>query len=128
MEGVYELLEGRIKQTAKQATSFKQWMGNMKTKRYTWTRLQRMFVHILTNTTKEDINQLDTKIPYIRIIGFTNMGRAYLHKYKKAFTVPIITKLQRQLHPMLAMDEKASHAYYAVLSPKINQQLRKQEL
>src|SRR5690625_5377846 len=83
--GVDEGLEGRIKQTAKQATSFKQWMGNMKTKRYTWTRLQRMFVHILTNTKKVEIKQvLDTnRVPYIRILGLTKTGQSYINKQKK---------------------------------------------
>ncbi len=126
--GVDEGLENRIKQAARHATSFQHLMELIKTKRYTWTRLQRMFVHILTNTTKESIHQLDTKVPYIRILGFTNTGRAYLSKYKKTFSVPIVTKLERQLHPMLYMDEKASYAYYAIVSSKINQQLRKQEL
>src|SRR5699024_11768335 len=55
--GVDEGLEHRLKQTAKDAVSFKQWMTLLKTKRYTWTRLQRMFIHILTQTKKKDIKK-----------------------------------------------------------------------
>src|SRR5690625_7933053 len=55
--GVDEGVEGRIKQTAKQATSFKQWMGNMKTKRYTWTRLQGMVVHMFTSIKTDAVKQ-----------------------------------------------------------------------
>src|SRR5690625_7135513 len=85
IEGVDEGIEGSIKQTAKQATSFKQWMGEMKTKRYTWTRLQRMFIHILTNTKKADMKQVlsTNEVPYIRILGLTNTGQAYVKEQKK---------------------------------------------
>src|SRR5690625_5230768 len=84
-QGVDEGLEHRLKQTAKDAVSFKQWMTLLKTKRYTWTRLQRMFVHILTQTKKADIEMVETltRVPYVRILGMTKTGRAYLNAYKK---------------------------------------------
>src|SRR5699024_9552746 len=46
IQGVDEGLEYRLKQTGVQAASFQHWIELMKTKRYTQTRLQRMFVHI----------------------------------------------------------------------------------
>lgn len=130
IEGVDEGIEGRIKHTAKQATSFKQWMSEMKTKRYTWTRLQRMFVHILTNTNKSDIKQvLITKtVPYIRILGLTKTGQAYLNKQKKEMKIPIISQMSRDLSPMLRMEEKASQAYYSILGPSERIQLQQQEI
>ncbi|MDY0396289.1 nucleotidyltransferase [Virgibacillus halophilus] len=51
--GVDEGLEFRIKETASTVSSFHEWVQAVKSKRYTWTRLQRMFTHILTNTTKK---------------------------------------------------------------------------
>lgn len=128
IQGVDEGLESRLIQTAKVATSFNQWMEAMKTKRYTWTRLQRMFVHILTNTKKEDFNEVKSNIPYVRILGLTNIGRKYLRQYKKSFNVPLITQLSRNIHPMLSMDEKASNAYYSVLPAHIKNKMKKQEL
>ena len=52
---IYECEEGleyRIQETIQQATSFQQWMELLKTKRYTWSRLQRLATHIFTQTTK----------------------------------------------------------------------------
>ena len=129
-QGVDEGLEHRLKQTAKDAVSFKQWMTLLKTKRYTWTRLQRMFVHILTQTKKADIEMVETltRVPYVRILGMTKTGRAYLNAYKKNLSVPLITQLTRDIHPVLAMEEKASDAYYSILAPRKRKQFKQQEL
>src|SRR5699024_10632889 len=66
IEGVDEGLEHRIKSTVEEAISFEDWMNKIKTKRYTWTRLQRMFTHLLTNTLKEDYNEENDSVSYIR--------------------------------------------------------------
>ncbi|WP_106497725.1 nucleotidyltransferase [Lentibacillus sp. Marseille-P4043] len=130
IQGVDEGLEYRIKKTAKTATSFTEWVKAIKTKRYTWTRLQRMFVHILTNTKKQDMDRLTnlSSIPYVRILGLTETGRAYLNKAKKQTDVPLISNLSRTNPPMLSLEEKATAAYYSILPPTIRQQLRRQEL
>src|SRR5699024_11234376 len=66
IKGVDEGLEYRIKSTAEEAISFEDWMNKIKTKRYTWTRLQRMFTHLLTTTLKEDYNEDNDSVSYIR--------------------------------------------------------------
>nr|GGG69897.1 UPF0348 protein YlbM [Virgibacillus oceani] len=130
IQGVDEGLENRIKKTANQAASFQEWVEKIKTKRYTWTRLQRIFVHILTNTKKADMNfvQSLSRIPYVRILGLTENGKAYLNQVKKDMEVPIVTQLSRSMNEMLSIEEKASHAYYSILPPAIRKQLHRQEL
>src|SRR5699024_6233110 len=73
IQGVDEGLEHRLKKTAHKATSFSNWMEAIKTKRYTWTRLQRMFVHLLTNTKKTDIaaSLKNDSVPYVRLLALT---------------------------------------------------------
>ncbi|KNE20072.1 nucleotidyltransferase [Virgibacillus pantothenticus] len=129
IQGVDEGLEHRIKKTAKQADSFYDWMEKLKTKRYTWTRLQRMFVHILTNTKKQDMEMLHNlaAIPYIRILGFTKQGQKYLRECKKELPTPLIHSMTRHMHPMLEMEERASHAYYSILPAAKKQNMLKQE-
>jgi len=114
---VDEGLENRIVKTAKRATSFEHWMQLMKTKRYTWTRLQRMFVHILTNTLKTDILNVHEQrtVPYLRLLGFTKNGQRYLNQVKKQLTVPLITQISRKEQVSLMLDERASNVYYSVL-------------
>lgn len=130
IQGVDEGLEYRVKRTAKEATSFTGWVEAIKTKRYTWTRIQRMFVHILTNTKKEDMSDLDSlsHVPYVRLLGLTATGQHYLHHIKKNRDVPLITKLSKTMDRVLSLEEKASAAYYSILPPAIQQTLRSAEL
>lgn len=128
IHGVDEGLQYRLKRTAPKATSFTHWLSLLKTKRYTQTRLQRMFTHILTNTTKEEINEFLrlTTVPYIRLLGMNKTGQAYLNEHKKNIFVPIISNLTRA-NQATFLDERALHAYYSVLDAKTRKRLRKQE-
>jgi len=128
--GMDEGIEHRIKRTAKKANSLYEWIELIKTKRYTWTRIQRIFVHILTNTKKQDMELLEREkaIPYLRILGFTRKGQAYLKERKKEITAEIVFNLKRDPDPLLRADEKAASAYYSVFYPEIRRQLFKQEL
>ncbi|WP_277674118.1 nucleotidyltransferase [Piscibacillus halophilus] len=130
IHGVIEGLEYRLKNTVQEAVSFHHWMTLLKTKRYTWTRLQRMFVHLLTNTTHEQLEPYKalTEPPYLRILGMNQNGRQYIQSVKKEMDVPLISNIQELNHPMLQLEEKATDAYYSPLSPKFKQQLKKQEL
>ncbi|MDC3412816.1 nucleotidyltransferase [Aquibacillus sp. 3ASR75-11] len=130
INGMEEGLENRIKQTAEKATSFNDWMQSVKTKRYTWTRLQRLFTHILTNTKKVTLKPYinESRIPYIRLLGMSKTGQSYLNEQKKKIDVPMLTRIQHGIHPFLDLEERVSDAYYSVLPPLVRQDLKHQEL
>lgn len=130
IHGVDEGLENRIKKTARDTTSFYEWIKKIKTKRYTWTRLQRVFAHILTNTTKDDVQQFvsDETVPYVRLLGMTKTGQSYLNARKKDMDVPLISTLAGTESRLLSIEEKASHAYYSIIPPKKRQAFYHQEL
>ncbi|MCM3739149.1 nucleotidyltransferase [Oceanobacillus luteolus] len=131
IHGVVEGLEYRLSKTAKYARSMQEWMESIKTKRYTWTRIQRLFVHLLTNTRKSELDSYlkeSTGVPYVRLLGMTERGQRYLNKMKKTVEVPIITNFSKDMHPMLQLEERATAAYYSILSPETRLSLSKQEL
>lgn len=131
IHGMVEGLEYRLKQTAKTVESMEEWMDAMKTKRYTRTRIQRLFTHILTNTKKVQMENFLTglnTIPYIRILGMNRTGQNYLNQTKKNIDVPLISGMKRDMHPLFQMEERASLAYYSVLMPKIRKVMAAQEL
>ncbi|MFB4167607.1 nucleotidyltransferase [Virgibacillus sp. JSM 102003] len=130
IHGVDEGLEYRIKRTANDVTSFNEWVEKIKTKRYTWTRLQRIFAHILTNTTKADMEvaKNSSSVPYVRILGMTETGQTYLNKQKKNMKVPLVANLSRNTDSMLSIEEKASRAYYSILPAKKKRAFHRQEL
>lgn len=88
---VTEGLEYRIKK-ASQAKSFTEFIQQLKTKRYTWTRLQRLAVYLLLNVTSEEITNQQA-VTCIRVLGFNKVGQAYLKEQKKALTLPLISKI-----------------------------------
>ncbi|WP_404408988.1 nucleotidyltransferase [Jeotgalibacillus malaysiensis] len=113
LRAYYEVEEGieyRLIDAAMTSTCFESFMQQVKTKRYTWTRIQRMLTHLITKTTKEDIQQ-NTHPTYLRMLGMTAKGREYLNKYKKDFPLPIISNLNQQHKDLCAIDIRASKAY-----------------
>ena len=75
----------------RQAKDFEQLAQQVKTKRYTRTRLQRIFVHTLTNTKKEAALRFlrQPRAPYIRLLGMNQKGRAYLGTAEQSKNVEI---------------------------------------
>ncbi|MDZ5711549.1 nucleotidyltransferase [Jeotgalibacillus haloalkalitolerans] len=109
----YEVEEGieyRLIDAAMTSTSYEAFMQQVKTKRYTWTRIQRMLTHLITKTQKEEIQQ-NTSPAYLRMLGMTAKGREYMNTYKKDSTLPVISNLNQQHHELCAIDIRASKAY-----------------
>ncbi|MBO8155350.1 MAG: nucleotidyltransferase [Bacillaceae bacterium] len=130
IHGVEEGLEFRLKNTVSRATSYKDWMEKLKTKRYTWTRLQRMFAHLLTNSKKSEIQAIHEQpdVPYVRILGMTEKGKQYLNQIKKELEVPMISQLQQYHHPALTIEERAVHSYYLPLPAERRIHFTKREI
>ena len=61
----------------------------IKTKRYNYSKISRMLNHILIGLLKEDTSKIKD-IEYIRILGFNDTGKNYLHNVKKEINYPII--------------------------------------
>jgi predicted nucleotidyltransferase len=131
LRSIYEIEEGieyRIKACVKEAKSFNEFMNKVKTKRYTWTRLQRMALHILTNTKKEDMLKLQEYPNYIRLLGMTGSGREYLNRIKKQLPIPLISNWSSIGEEQKYLDMKAAEIYALGLqNPKSREDLLKQE-
>ncbi|WP_017727190.1 nucleotidyltransferase [Halalkalibacterium ligniniphilum] len=126
LQAIYEGeegLENRFYETIQQATSFQDWMSRLKTKRYTWVRLQRYATHLLTNTKKSDMNFIHERaqLPYVRLLGMTEVGREYLKKNKKHFPSPVVTRPVATDDPMMEMDLRAARSYYSILPAQLQQ-------
>ncbi|KGR73791.1 nucleotidyltransferase [Ureibacillus sinduriensis] len=107
---VSEGIEFALSKAAKKSNSFNQFMTLIKSKRYTWTRLQRMLTHIFTGITKEQLHN-SSKLSYIRLLGMTKNGQAYLSKHKKQFPLPLISRVASTNDPMLLLDIRATDMY-----------------
>lgn len=114
LSSIYEVEEGigpRLTRAARQSSSFTGFMQRVKTKRYTWTRLQRMMTHILTDTSKESMRQAQ-HVSFIRLLGMTENGRTYIRSIKKNLDVPLISRTAAG-SDLLSLDIKAARVFAA---------------
>ncbi|MCC3357585.1 nucleotidyltransferase [Bacillus sp. REN16] len=129
---IYEAEEGienRLLAFITEAASFQDFMEKIKTKRYTWTRLQRLCVHILTNTTKEQLKPINENpvATYIRLLGMSQKGQAYLNHVKKDVKLPILSKGSGISDELFTLDLKAAQTYLAIFPEPHRTKLLRQE-
>ncbi|WP_340023290.1 nucleotidyltransferase family protein [Paenibacillus sp. FSL K6-1096] len=88
-------------------------LQELKSKRYTLTRLQRLLLHTLLNHSKAELSPLAlSRGPgYIRILGFRKSGRELLKAMKQRATLPVVTSPARFDHPMLERDLQAAAVF-----------------
>ena len=114
---VDEGIENRIKKYIFEVNSLEELINRVKTKRYTYNKIKRMFVHILCNFTKEEANKFK-EIKYIRILGFNKNGRNYLSKIKKNIGIPIITNYSDIFDEMLEIEFRVNSIYASIFKEK----------
>ncbi len=85
---VDEGIEHRLQKYINSSKDLEEFIKHIKTKRYTYNKLNRMFIHIITSLKK--IDNLD--ITYIKILGFNSRGKKYLNKFKSFPISTIIDK------------------------------------
>lgn len=83
---VDEGIEYRLKKYINISKDLEEFINNVKTKRYTYNKINRMLIHILVGLKRSD---KDTPIDYMKILGFNKNGQKYLNKIKKDLTIPI---------------------------------------
>ena len=101
----------KLKKEILNSNNIDEYIKRIKTKRYTYNKISRMLLHILTNFTKEKA-KLFNDISYIRILGFNNTGRTILNNIKKDIDIPIISKITKEKDPMLEYELEVDKIYY----------------
>lgn len=111
--GVDEGLEHRLLEAARNAQTVQELISLVKTKRFTWTKIQRALTAILLGLTRDQqaALQMADGPDYIRVLGFTERGRRLLRQATEAARVPILTNLPKEKSPMLELDIRASRLY-----------------
>ena len=80
---VSEGLEFAIKSAVNQCNTTAELLSIINTKRYTQTRLKRIFLYALLGITKKDMQISKTTKPYIRILCFNDKGRELISEISK---------------------------------------------
>ena len=132
---VTEGLENRIINAMTENYSFSDMCSYIKSKRYTFTRIQRVLSHIILDITKEDTKTyIDNGFSqYIRVLGFRKDSSHLLSSLIKNSKIPVITNLKNagnQLDTlgmkMLEKEIQTTDIYMALYLDKSNSSIRKE--
>ena len=77
-------LENRLYKYSLENLSFEDFFNEVLTKRITISRLQRILLHSLFGLTKTITEKIKNKVPFVKILGFSERGQEYLNYLKKA--------------------------------------------
>ena len=109
-----EGLEYRMKEMVQNAISFEDFLHLVKSKRYTYTRLQRVATAALLQMTTAEVQQAQAH-NYVRVLGFNRRGQQYLHQVKKDLPLPLYTKINKDLRLHgLELDYRAGRVYQLI--------------
>ena len=95
--GVEEGIDNKIKKVIYSSNSYDELIMNIKSKRYTYSKIKRILLCILIGFTKEDA-KVRKELKYIRVLGFNKKGRSYLNKIKKEIDIPIYTNYKKDMN------------------------------
>ena len=109
---INEGIENRIIKQALISYSWQELVMNIKTKRYTYNKINRMLIHLLLNIKKVD----NTKETYIRILGFNQAGRTYLNSIKKDIKIPIYTNYKPNKSKVFDLEYNVTYIYSLIIN------------
>ena len=105
---VDEGIENRILKYYKDCDNWCALVNLIKTKRYTYNKVNRMLMHILLNIKKID----NDKEIYLRVLGFNDIGRNYLKQIKK--DIDVINTCKQGINKALDIEINATYIYSLV--------------
>ena len=123
---VDEGIDKRIQKEIASVTNWEELIQSIKTKRYTYNRINRMLIHILCNFTKEQANKWHD-ISYIRVLGFSRKGQKYLNGIKKEMSLPLVTTFSRCQDEMLKYEQTVTSIYASVFTQEKQNEIIKSE-
>lgn len=124
LQQIYQMSEGleyKMKEEIHQAASFADFLRHVKSKRYTYSRLRRLSLFSLLNVTQQDIEPCGQDQSLL-LLGYSKVGRHYLHQIKKQTPVKIISRLDRQnaLLPNMALQLRVDRLFEQLMGPDQN--------
>ena len=124
--GISEGLENRLLQAAPSCTTLQELVDAIRSRRYPQSRVQRLFLYLLLQISRETVQAMDAAGPlYGRILAMNSTGAGLLHRCKAAARLPLIAKTSQfltsaacrqpqaltPLQQMLALDIQATGLY-----------------
>ena len=115
---VDEGIDNRLKKVINECNNINDLINKTKSKRYTYNRINRMFIHILIGLTKKDKEKC-LRNEYIRLLGFNDKGKKYINSIKKDTNIPIVSSLKNINSTIKDYNVKAYEIYNMLVDEDI---------
>lgn len=111
---ISEGLENKLLEASHTSSTYEMLVQNVKSKRYTQTRINRVLLNTLLGIKPIEINL--EKEGYFRVLAFDVVGQKILREMKKKSSLPVITNINKHKDflaesPLLQLDVKATEIY-----------------
>ncbi|GCD09520.1 nucleotidyltransferase [Clostridium tagluense] len=95
-------------------------LEDIKSKRYTYTRISRILCQYFIGFDSFDSKKLRAMAcPYARVLGFNSKGKSILKSIKSNSSIPLYTKLPKDQNDTLQLDIQSTRAY-SIINSSIN--------
>lgn len=102
------------------SSNFNDLVLSIKSKRYTYTRINRLLTQFFIGFENFDILEMrKNPCPYARILGFNDKGKEALKIFKKSSSIPLINKIPRDICKTLELDILSTKAY-SLINKNVN--------
>ena len=123
LKQIYQMEAGlavRMKKYIASCESYESFVNQLKSKRYSQTRIQRLLLYCLLNVKEAEIKK-SWQNPSLRVLGFTEKGQKYLQQVKKSLAWPLIARVGQKQAEQLFLTIRADEVYQLAHS-KIQEQ------
>lgn len=109
-EGLYRRFYHAVGRTA----TLEALLATAKTKRYAYARLRRLVLSIFLGITPKERTE---SVPYLRVLGMNDVGKALLHKMRTVATLPVVVKpadvrqLPARARRLMELEARATDLY-----------------
>ena len=127
---VSEGLENVIKKSLLECYDLESLVNEIKSKRYTRTRVERILIHALLDIKDNYLKKNKNAPKYARILAFSKQGKKVLSEISKNSSIPVVTSVSNFMKKatdeeleMLELDIKATNIYtlgYPIAKHRLN--------
>ncbi len=118
---VTEGINNRIYKSILTSQNMQEFINNIKSKRVTTNKINRILINILVGFTKKEAKKYKS-VQYIRILGLSKNGRIYYKKIKDKTKLPIYVKFEK--NDILDIEYKVSLIYSIITKENTNETKR----
>ncbi|MEG0772278.1 nucleotidyltransferase [Clostridium sp.] len=115
-----EGLHSKLLNALSHCSSLSSTIEEAKSKRYTYTRINRILCQYFVGFDTYDTEILRKEhCPYAKVLGFNERGKSILKSIKQNSSIPLYTKVPKDLNDTLKLDIQATKAY-SLINRNIN--------